>query len=80
MKRGRKPNPNLTVDEEDVLFKVAAGWTMIEIADKMEKTKRAVEHHCNMIREKLKARNLPHAVSLAYKKGILILENTDGGA
>lgn len=77
---GRTANPNLTVDEEDVLFKIAAGWTQPEIAHTMQKTQRQVEHHCNMIREKLKARNLPHAVQLAYKRGILILENTEGGA
>lgn len=71
---GRTANPNLTVTEEEVLNFIADGFTQDEISYKTNKTRRAVEHHCNMIRAKLGAKNIPHAVAIAFRRGILITE------
>jgi DNA-binding CsgD family transcriptional regulator len=72
--RGREANPNLTDTEERVLYFIADGYTQERIGHQLGGvTKRAVEHHCNMIRAKLGAVNLPHAVAIGFKRGILLL-------
>lgn len=73
--RGKTANPNLTVEEEEVLSYIADGMTQEEIGWRMSKTKRAVEHHCNMIRWKLGAKNIPNAVAIAYRREILLTED-----
>lgn len=73
--RGMTANPNLTITEEEVLNFIADGLTQEEIGWRMSKTKRAVEHHCNMIRFKLGAKNVPNAVAIAFRRGILITED-----
>jgi DNA-binding CsgD family transcriptional regulator len=68
----RTANLDLTQEEVHVLNYVADGETMDEIAYRMGKTTRAVEHHCNMIRRKLNATNLPQAVKIGLQRGIIL--------
>jgi LuxR family quorum sensing-dependent transcriptional regulator len=68
-------NRSLTVTEEEVLNFIADGLTQDQIGSKMNKTRRSVEHHCNMAREKLGARTIAHAVAIGFRRGILIKED-----
>jgi DNA-binding CsgD family transcriptional regulator len=57
--------------EIQVLRLVAEGWTTFQIAPKIGTTRRNVKAITSRIRLKLEARNITHAVSLAYQRGLL---------
>ncbi len=74
---GRTANPDLTVDEEETLVLLSEGLTTLEIARKWNISKRAVEWRIEQMKRKLKAKTLSHAISIAYKKGILLTGNEE---
>lgn len=61
----------LTGSEYRVLQYLAMGYKDREIAETMVKSPRTIETHRQNMVKKFKAKNTTHAVSLAYKKGVL---------
>ena len=65
--------PTLMLKQAEVLEFISQGCSTKQIADHLEVSTKTVEaHRCRIIRG-LEAKNMFHAVSLAYKKGLLQL-------
>lgn len=62
---------DLNEREERVLFALADGLTVPEIADELTLGAAAVKEAVQTLRAKLGAKNQAHAVALAYHRGIL---------
>ncbi|MEZ4850990.1 MAG: response regulator transcription factor [Bacteroidia bacterium] len=71
--RGEVPfgDVKLTDAEMELLVSLTDGYSLKEIAVMRELSEDTIGSHSKNLKEKLKARSLPHAVSIAYKKGIL---------
>jgi DNA-binding NarL/FixJ family response regulator len=65
------PARALTVREIEILNLIAAGCTAREVSDRMEITYKTVENHKQRIFGKLGVQNQAHAVSIAFRRGIL---------
>jgi len=76
-----KPDPAkthyLTEYQIDVIAWIAAGCTVAEVAEKLGKTRAAINSATNIIRAKLGARSIAQAVSEAYQRGYLIVDKED---
>lgn len=62
----------LTENELLVLTLAARGMTYAEIANIREVTLNTVKSQLDTIRNKLGARNLPHAIAIAYNQDLII--------
>ena len=69
--RLKLPKLSLTPREASCLSWIATGKSMIEIADTIDSAHRTVQHHCDEVRRKLGASNLPHAVAIAKDHGLI---------
>jgi len=68
----RKPvRAPLTPREFQVLELVASGLENAEICVRLGIAKRSVGEHVGNLTRKLQARNKPHAVAIAYRRGLL---------
>jgi DNA-binding CsgD family transcriptional regulator len=67
----RPPRAPLTPRELQVLKYISAGFETSEIARELGLVPRGVIEHVRNLMRKLKARNRAHAVSLAYRRGVL---------
>jgi len=69
----------IPLDEKqiDVLMMVAEGYTNEQIAEEIDRNINTVKHILAAIRYKLEAKNMPHAVALAYHHGILLVKSPD---
>jgi DNA-binding NarL/FixJ family response regulator len=66
------PSPAaLTKTEMQVLQRVAAGLTTVEIADALFVAEKTVKNHLASIYRKLGVKNRSHAVSEGYRQGLL---------
>jgi DNA-binding CsgD family transcriptional regulator len=63
----------LSPRERAVLEGIAAGMPRAEIAEDLGISQETVKFHTVRVYEKLEARNAPHAVALAYHRGILLV-------
>lgn len=63
--------PYLTYEQRKLLALVANGDTQEGIAAALGCTRPAINHRLTVIREQLQARNITHAVALAYQHGLL---------
>lgn len=61
----------ITERESKVLSLVSEGVIAKEIADRLDIVGDTVEHHCESLRAKLKARNAPHLIRNAIRYGVL---------
>lgn len=57
--------------EEYVLVEIADGMNSQEIADELFLSVETVKSHVTSMMVKVRARNRPHAVALAYHSGLL---------
>jgi DNA-binding CsgD family transcriptional regulator len=62
---------DLSDREVDVLRLAAAGLTYEQIGSKLHLSHHTVRSHISRIIQCLQARNTPHAVAVAYQRGIL---------
>lgn len=62
----------LTDKERQIILLVSRGNTCLEIAETLGIGKQTVKNHMTLIREKLAAKNAPHAVSISISQGIII--------
>jgi len=65
------PTRALTGREIQILNLIAAGCTAREVSDRMAITYKTVENHKQRIFGKLGVQNQAHAVSIAFRRGIL---------
>ena len=65
------PGVGLTQREQEVLEQVAEGLSAKEVARDLSIAPRTVERHIENIRLKLRARNTPHLIALAFSLGAL---------
>ncbi len=61
----------LSKREYEIIRLIASGFTDRQIAERLEILENTVKAHRFHLVRKLKAKNSAHAVSLAFKKGIL---------
>lgn len=61
----------LTDRELELLELAADGHTRVEIGRRVYLSPETVKSHMLMIRLKLGARNIPHAVALGFRQGLL---------
>ncbi len=72
-----KPKPinkiNITISdrEKDVLKLIAKGFSNIEIADKLNLSKRTIDGHKSRLFEKTNAKNAPNLIMFAIKNGLI---------
>lgn len=71
----RKGKRELTARELDVLRELAEGFSNQEIVDSLDITMATVKMHILHIRDKLGAQDRTQAVVIAYKQGILRIQN-----
>ena len=64
----------LTVRQEQVLRMLADGLCDKQISDQLGLAKDTVKDHAHMVVAKLGARNRTHAVSIAYRMGLIKME------
>lgn len=57
--------------EKEVLYLLAEGYKIAEIAKIREVTFHTIDAQCRSLKDKLNAKNIPHLISIAYKRGIL---------
>ncbi len=65
----------LTRREREILRLLARGLDQKQIAEQLYRSRRTIETHTQHIKDKLQARTLPHAVSIAWAKGWLCLRD-----
>ena len=66
----------LTKREIEILKLIAQGLDQKRIAEELYRSRRTIEHHTENIRQKLGARTLPQAVSIAWINGWLKARKT----
>jgi DNA-binding CsgD family transcriptional regulator len=64
-------NTELTVLERDVLAGAALGESVAATALRISRAPATVKHHRTSLLRKLGARNVAHAIGLAYQRGVL---------
>lgn len=62
---------DLTPAQQQVLRLVAQGYSYTEIATELYIAPKTARHHQSGILQRLRARNMAHAVALGYELGIL---------
>lgn len=67
----RQASPELSPTELEVLRLLASGLSMKLIADWRGRSMNTIRRQLERIREKLGARNAPHAVALGFRKGLV---------
>lgn len=67
--------PSLSPLESEILSMIADGYSSKEMSKKRGTTEAAVEAHRRTLKQKLGAKNMPHAVAIAFKRGILGLHD-----
>lgn len=69
-KKGLKMK-KLSKQEVEVIKHSSEGYSAKEIAKVMDLHPRTIEAYITTIRKKLQAKNMAHAVSIAYKKNLM---------
>jgi DNA-binding CsgD family transcriptional regulator len=73
-RNGRPASPQVTPRELEVLALIADGRSTGEIAERLWITVETVRTHVRRLLERLDARTRAHAVSIAYREGMLPAE------
>lgn len=61
----------LSAQQREIITYMADGLSTKEIAIKLKHTVATIETYKHKIYKRLKARNAPHLVSMAYQEGVL---------
>lgn len=61
----------LTDKEIEVVVYASEGMTIKEMAAKMGKSPRTIDHYRDRILDKLKCKSITHAVGILYRSGVL---------
>lgn len=61
----------LTTAEKEIITRLASGQKQSDIESEMGYANKVIDTYMARIRKKLKAKNAPHVVSIAYQTGIL---------
>ena len=69
--RGKLEGRPLSTPEQAVLEAAAAGLSAKETADRLVKSEHTIVAQRRALEAKLGARNLPHAIALAFRYGLL---------
>ena len=69
--RARLKDKPLSIPERAVLEAAAEGLSAKETADQLVKSEHTVVAQRRALQAKLGARNLPHAIALAFRDGLL---------
>jgi DNA-binding NarL/FixJ family response regulator len=69
--KGSQEGPNLTDRQYEVLCLIAEGEAQAAIAAKLRVSTNTIRDHIRLILAKLRAKDRPHAVCIAFRLGIL---------
>lgn len=74
MTGARYTSPHLCARERQILGMLAEGMTRVEVEKALMVAESTVKTHLRHAFRVMDARNIAHAVSLAYRRGILTME------
>jgi DNA-binding CsgD family transcriptional regulator len=66
-----EPVPNLTPTQTRIVYLLAAGNSIAQVAEALGLVRGTVNYHIDRIKQELNAKTLPHVIARCYDHGIL---------